>query len=254
MVQSAGGASFATTVGDRTYFTWTQVRGRPLTGTPTYVGVYDHAAGAVTQRTRVAFGRPANDSHCTPALVVDGAGILHVVAGAHARPFGYTRTVNPLDISAWTPVEKVLDSGYWTPKTDRDGVARQTYASLVCGPDDTLHLVFRQKRRERGGRFPLAAYSALSYQTRPPGGSWSKARMLAYPAAGPGYTNFFQKLALDRDGRLYLSFNVYRHDDVPTIYRELRRFRHRMVWWSEDGGSWKFATTETFAQHEAPAD
>lgn len=78
--------------------------------------------------------------------------------------------------------------------------------------------------------------------------------MLAYPAAGPGYTNFFQKLALDRDGRLYLSFNVYRHDDVPTIYRELRRFRHRMVWWSEDGGSWKFATTETFAQHEAPAD
>jgi hypothetical protein len=254
MIQSVGGTSFATTVGDKTYFTWTQVRSVLTLGTPTYVGVYDHASGTVTQRIRAAWGHPINDSHCTPALAIDSTGILHLIAGAHGRPFRYTRSARPLDISAWTPEVKVLDSGYWTTETDADGVGKQTYASLVCGADDTLHLVFRQTRRSRGGPFPYQSYHALSYQTRPPGGGWSKARVLAYASDSPEYTNYYQKLTLDRGGRLYLSFNVYRHVDTPLIYRELRRFRYRMVWWSDDGASWEFATTHTMSERAAPAD
>jgi hypothetical protein len=254
MIQSVGGTSFATTVGDKTYFTWTQVRSVLTLGTPTYVGVYDHASGTVTQRIRAAWGHPINDSHCTPAMAIDSTGIIHLVAGAHGRPFRYTHSVRPLDISEWAPEEQVLTSGYWTTETDGDGDGKQTYASLVCGLDDTLHLVFRQTRRSRSGPFPLMGYHALSYQARPTGGGWSKARMLAYASDGPEYTNYYQKLTLDRGGRLYLSFNVYRHVDSPLIYRELRRFRYRMVWQSDDGVSWQFATTADFAGRETPAD
>ena len=253
MIQSVGGTSFATTVGDKTFFTWTQVRNKRTKGTPTYVGVYDHNTGTVTTRVLAVFAHPVNDSHCTPALVIDSTGILHLVAGAHGRPFRYTHSVRPLDIGAWTPDVSVLDSGYWTTKTDRDGLGMQTYASLVCGPDDTLHLVFRQTRRLRNGPFPLQGYYGLSYQARPAGGQWSKARLLAYPAGG-GYTNFYQKLTMDREGRQYLSFNIYRHSDTQTIYRQLHRFRYRMVWSSEDGRSWQLATTESFAQHAWPVD
>ena len=206
------------------------------------MGVYDHATGAVTKRVRAAFGHPVNDSHCTPALVIDSTGILHLIAGAHGRPFRYTHSQRPLDISTWTPETIVLDSGYWDSTTDHNGIGKQTYASLVCDSDDTLHLVFRQTRRFRTGRFPQKGYHGLCYQTRPAGGEWSKPLMLAYPAAGDTYANFYQKLTRDRDGRLYLSFNIYRGSDVPTIYRQLRRFRYRMVWWSEDGKSWQFAT------------
>lgn len=252
MIQSVGDTSFATTVGEKTYFTWTQVRDTRTLGTPTYVGVYDHSSGKVVKRVRAVFGHPVNDSHCTPALAIDSRGFLHLIAGAHGRPFRYTRSVRPLDIRAWTREVKVLDSGYWTPETDRDGVGKQTYASLVCGPDDTLHLVFRQMRRFRGGLFALRGYSALCYQKKPAGGSWSKVRMLAYPAPGSGYTNYYQKLTADRDGRLYLSFNVYHHSDTAALYRVLRRFRYRMVWSSSDGRAWQFATTESMASHAAP--
>lgn len=53
---------------------------------------------------------------------------------------------------------------------------------------------------------------------------------------------------MDRGGRLYLSFNVYRHVDTPPIYRALRRFRYRMLWWSDDGHAWEFATTQSMAE------
>lgn len=98
MVRSVGGTSFATTVGEKTYFTWTQVRSLPTLGTPTYVGVYDHASGTVTQRVRAAYGHPINDNHCTPAMTIDSRGYIHLVTGAHNRPFRYTRSVRPYDI------------------------------------------------------------------------------------------------------------------------------------------------------------
>ena len=183
-----------------------------------------------------------------------GRGYIHLVAGAHHRPFRYTRSVRPLDISEWKPEVKVLDSGFWTEDTDSDGEAKQTYASLVCGADDTLHLVFRQMRRSKTGLFPLVAYFALSYQKRPLGEPWSKARLLAYSAAGGGYVNYYHKLTADRNGRLYLSFNVYRHRDTAKLYRVLRRFRYRMVWSSADGRAWEFATTEAMARSAAPLE
>jgi tRNA(Arg) A34 adenosine deaminase TadA len=247
MIQSAGATSFATSVGSKTYFTWAQVRDAPTKGTPTYVGVFDRVSRKVCARRCVAYGHPVNDSHCTPAMVIDSRGYLHVVVGAHGRPFRYTRSRRPLDVTEWTDDVKVLDSGFWTPTTDSDGEGRQTYASLVCGHDDTLHLVFRQARLSRTGLFPNVGYHALSYQKKPPGNPWSSARLLAYPAGGSGYTNYFQKLTTDRDGRLYLSFNFYRHRGVPKIYRVIRRFRLRMVWSSTDGGTWRFATSAAMA-------
>jgi tRNA(Arg) A34 adenosine deaminase TadA len=100
----------------------------------------------------------------------------------------------------------------------------------------------------------LVGYFALSYQKRPLDEPWSKARMLAYPAAGGGYVNYYHKLTADRNGRLYLSFNVYRHRDTAKLYRVLRRFRYRMVWSSPDGGLWELATTESMALNAAPLE
>ena len=253
MIQCAGGSSFAVTDGELKHFVYSTVA--PLTArtTPTYVATYDHATGTVGPSTYVGGSVQSNDAHNTPGICIDSAGYLHVVTGAHSGPCKYARSLAPHSSSLWTPPVSVCKSGYRTRYTDADGRGIQAYVSLVCGPDDTLHLVTRQTRRNVDQYYRGHGYLALSYQRLPRGGVWSKPQPLVIPPQ-PNYSMYYQKLSIDRLGRLFLTAS-YTDPTDPDSVRLYRRYHHRMVLMSGDAGAtWDFATTADFAAGiEAPA-
>jgi hypothetical protein len=247
MIQAAGGASFAATSGSTSFIVWTEVAARKACGSPTFVAAFDRISGALGRPVRVALSHPPNDVHTTPGICLDSQGYLHVVTGAHNRPFRYTRSVRPLDTTAWTRPQPVLRSGFRDGTSDRDGKGRQTYLSLVCLPDDTLVVVSRQLRAGVDRVFRGQRYHVLCLQTKPAGRAWSAARRLVFHKFRPGYAIFYQKLAVDRVGRLFLSLTWC----DPHRYRPAQRPRHRydrrMVLVSDDGAAcWRFATTGDF--------
>ena len=159
------------------------------------------------------------------------------------------RSLRPHSIGAgFTKPVKVLTRGFKTAQTDGDGAGRQTYLSFVCAPDGTLYIAFRQWRRHVDSFFGGWAYGALCVQKRPPGGVWSR----AYPVVIPpktGYVNYYQKLAVDRRGRLYLSLSCWTGPSSAELTRATSsvRYQDRMVLTSTDGVNWRFATTADLA-------
>lgn len=253
MIQCAGGSSFAVTDGERTHFVYSTVAPTTAKTTPTYVATYDHATGTVGPSTYVGGSAPGNDAHNTPGICSDSAGYLHVVTGAHNSPCQYARSLVPHSSSLWTPASAVCTSGYRTSTTDKDGRGIQAYVSLVCGPDDALHLVTRQTRRDIDGYYRGHGYMALSAQRLPRGGVWSKPRPVVIPAQA-SYSIYYQKLTIDHLGRLFLAASYYTSND-PESTRVYRRYHHRMVLISEDGGgTWRFATTADFVAGIAQPD
>ncbi len=216
MTQAAGGASFAATSGSTSYIVWTEVASATANGSPTFVATLDRAGGRLSPPVRVAASHPANDAHATPGICLDSEGYLHVVTGAHQRPFLYTRSVRPSDGSAWTRPRPVLTSGFRTAPADAHGSGRQTYLSLACLPDDRLVVVFRQQRAGVDRIFAGGRYDALCVQTKARDGGWSPARRLVCHKTSPGYAIFYHKLAVDRTGRLFLSLNWCRPERLPS--------------------------------------
>jgi len=245
MIPCCGGASFAVTDDDRSFFVYSTVVPIGHATTPTYAATYDHSSNTVSRSVLVAAARPANDAHNTSGICMDSAGILHVVTGAHNWAFRYAHSLKPRSTAAWTRHVPVLTSGYRDGTTDADGRGRQTYLSLVCGRDDVIHIVSRQTRRNVGLYYRGSTYLALVHQELRSGHRWSVPTFVVVPPAS-GYSNYYHKLAVDRLGRLFVSCSYFsRRDPVETC--EERRFHHRMVLISEDGGaSWRFATTADF--------
>ena len=249
MIQAAGGASFAATAGATSFIVWTEVAAANATSSPTYVAALDRTTGGLSRPVMVGRASPANDDHDTPGICLDGQGYVHVIIGAHSRPFRYTRSVRPLDLSAWTLPRPTLTSGFRRPGTDADGLGRQTYVSFVCLPDDTLVLVFRQDRAGVDRDFAGRSYCALSLQIKPRDGDWSPSRRLVQRRDRPGYAIYYQKLAVDRLGRLFLSLSVCDPHAYPPAVRDRHRYHHRMVVISDDAGrSWRFAALQDYAE------
>lgn len=245
MIQCAGGSSFAVTDGELTHFVYCTIAPTTAHTTPTFAATYDHATGTVGPSTYVGGSVRGNDAHNTPGICSDSAGYLHVVTGAHGGPCKYARSLAPHSTSLWTPASAVCASGYRTRTTDMDGRGAQAYVSLVCGPDDTLHLVTRQTRRDVDKYYRGDGYMTLSYQRLRRGGVWSKPRPLVVPPA-PGYSMYYQKLSIDHFGRLFLTASYKNPSDLAST-RLYRRYHHRMVLISDDGGgTWRFATTADF--------
>ena len=247
LLQVAGGASFAVTRGETSFFVYSTVVPRGTTATPTYVAAYHESSNSVSESRRVAKSRPANDLHCTPGIVADSRGTLHVATGAHGWPFRYVRSTVPYSLASWTRPINVISSGYRTRKTDRDGDGKQTYLSMVCAPDGTVHIVCRQVRRAVDGHFGGRAYDGLVHTALAPGASAFSTPDLVVVPPQTGYSLYYQKLTCDQLGRLFVSCSYFSRRDPPAT-RAFRRFHHRMVLISEDGGaSWRFAATADFA-------
>ena len=148
----------------------------------------------------IAKSRPANDLHCTPGIVADGAGTLHVATGAHGWPMRYVRSTAPYSIASWTRPVNVIKSGYRTRTTDTDGDGKQTYLSMVCAPDGTVHIVSRQVRLGVDGHFAGKSYDALVHTSLAPGQStWSTPHLIVVPPQS-GYSQYYQKLTVDQLG------------------------------------------------------
>lgn len=251
MIQAAGGASFAATVGTTTYITWAEVAAPDAGASPIFVAAYDHTTGTVGAAQEVEQARPVNDDHCTPGIVADSQGGLHVVSGSHNASFIYTHTATPADLATWSqPVPMLLDGYRIAGKSPR---GRQTYVSLVCTPTDRLVVAFRQWRRGVDADFHGQAYEALCVQWLDPGGTWTEPLRLALCSRNRGYAQYYQKMSIDRRGRIFLSLSYFRPKDWPVEERAANRYHHRMILMSEDGGeTWRFATLEDFAGGVTP--
>ena len=121
---------------------------------------------------------------------------------------------------------------------------RQTYIGLVCGPDDTLHLVFRMWRSGTEP-FPHSSHATLAYQRKRPGKGWEEPRVLVV-APFSEYSIFYHRLSIDRAGRLFLSYDYW---STFWFYRTDHRGRRRALMMSPDGGDeWKLVASEDFEQ------
>ncbi len=274
--QHSGASSFAVThhspAAGRplTHFVWGEVTASKADpGSPMYAATYDPQSGSVQGVTLIGHASVRDDMHCAPGICVDSRGHLHVVFGAHHTPMRYTVSLQPDVVTGgWSPAVDVLGSGYRTETTDADGLGRQTYASLVCDDQDTLHLVFRQYRRGVDAYLSGGGYMALAHQRRPAAAAgqpptaavWEAPRLLVVPAAG-GYTLYYHKLTIDHGGRLFVSANSMsgaewsRQRALVRIWRLRGRrgprpgyYLHRFVLMSDDHGlSWRLAGSADLA-------
>ncbi|MFA4966035.1 MAG: BNR-4 repeat-containing protein, partial [Thermoleophilia bacterium] len=252
----SGGASFAVTHGESTWFVWPGTAARDAPGVPQYVSRYDHLSGAVDEPLLLTRTPPANDPHNTPGICLDSQGYLHVVGGTHGTAVPYLRSLSPYSSDGgWTPPEPVLSEGYTTGEDPPRSLGRQTYDSFVCDSQDTLHLVTRQARRGVDAAFEGRYYAALIHQSRPAGASWGAPTLIVVPPAR-GYSVYYHKLALDHRDRLFLSCS---YTGGETMWADRARaaglsvlgraqpwrgtYRRRLLLVSEDhGASWRFAT------------
>ncbi len=212
--------------GSKVHVTWGEATEPAVTvpGVPTYVATYDRDSGILSEPALVGYGPPANDVHNTPSITMDSQGYLHVLVGTHGSTFLYARSLAPNDAgSGWTEPEPL------------GADLRQTYVGFVCGPDDTLHVVFRLWNSDTT-YFPASLYASLSYMEKKPGEPWSAPRPLVVSAFSE-YSVFYHRLTIDRKGSLFLSYDYW-----PTywFYRTDRRETRRALMTSSSGGTdWK---------------
>jgi len=135
-------------------------------GVPTFAATYYRETATLSAPALVGYGPPANDVHNTPSITMDSKGYLHVLVGTHGRPFQYARSLAPNSAAdGWTPAEYIGPG------------LRQTYVGMVCGQDDTVHIVFRLWRDDTA-YFPASHYATLGYMRKPVDGPWSEPRPL----------------------------------------------------------------------------
>lgn len=215
--------------GGKVHLVWAEATepGESVPGVPTYAVTYDRATGKLGRPRLVGYGAPPNDVHNSPSITIDSQGYLHVLTGTHNRPFQYTRSLQPNDASGgWTPAEPVGQD------------LAQTYIGLVCGPDDTLHLVYRLWRKNEPP-YPDSHHMSLAYSRKRPGRPWEEPRLLVLPPFSE-YSVYYHRLTIDRRGRLFLSYDYW---STLWFYRNDHWGKRRSVLMSPDGGeTWKLAT------------
>ncbi|MDQ1257069.1 MAG: hypothetical protein QG656_1670 [Candidatus Hydrogenedentes bacterium] len=227
----SGLANAVVSRGSKVHVVWAEATDpeEKVPGVPTYVADYDRETGTMGKPVLVGYGAPANDVHNRPSITMDSQGYLHVLTGTHGKPFHYARSLSPNDAYAgWTEAEPV---GEGLP---------QTYIGLVCGSDDTLHLVYRLWRNDLD-RFPSGAlFATLAYQRKRPGEAWESPRILIVPSFSE-YSIFYHRLTIDRKGRLCLSYDYW---STYWFYRTDHFGNRRAVMTSSDAGeTWKLLET-----------
>ena len=244
--QHSGGPPALATKEGRTHVIWGQAIETDAPGVPTFITTVDHATRRVSPHVFLGHAPPINDVHNVPAACFDSTGTIHIVTGAHGDNFTYRHSLKPNDTqSGFTKAVNTLNAGYVDKNSDADGRGRQTYCSLVCDDEDTLHIAYRQWRcgvdRDHGG----ANYAALSIQSKPEGKPWGPARPMVVPPVA-GYSIYYHKLTIAPDSSLWLSYSYYTADvGYQSQFPEL--YNNRAVIVSKDRGkTWKLAESKDF--------
>ncbi len=213
--------------GDLIHVAWGEATdpAEEVPGVPTFVATWDRDTETLSEPALIGYGPPPNDVHNSPSITMDSEGTPHVLIGTHGRPFQYSRPL--ADGTGWTD-----------PVLAGEGL-RQTYIGFVCDPDHTLHVVFRLW--QTGEPFPLAGHATLAYQRKRPGEPWEEPRILVR-APFSEYSIFYHRLTIDRDGRLFLSYDYW---STHWFYRNDHVGNRRGLLMSPDGGdSWALASNE----------
>ena len=230
LASHSGIPSSAVSRGDKVHVVWAEATepAEKVPGVPTFVVTYDRATGQLGQPALVGYGAPPNDIHNSPSITMDSQGYLHVLAGTHGRPFQYARSLKPNDASGgWTEAEPVGPD------------LSQTYIGFVCGPDDTLHLTYRLWHRNEQPH-PRSHYASLAYSRKRPGQPWEAPRVLVVPPFSE-YSVYYHRLTIDRQGRLFLSYDYW---STLWFYRNDHFGRRRSLLTSPDGGqTWQLVTS-----------
>lgn len=261
--QHSGNSSFSVTRGRKTHFVWIGINPEPEEdATLTWAATFDHRTNTVGDKVLLGKTSPRNDTHNRPGIVMDSSGYLHVVLGSHGREFLYTRSLKRNEIySGWTEPRPILFTGHLDHRIPEEGErGAQTYVSLGIDSKDTLHLVFRQARRNVDELFDFAgadvnaqnSYMTLSYQRKKKGEEWEDARILVVPEVFL-YAIYQQSIEIDRQDRIFLSL-VYVDRDIRDRFGD-DRFQKPMLMMSDDGGdNWRLVETRDFEEGVLPRE
>jgi hypothetical protein len=245
MSRHSGNPSFAVSADTKTFFVYAETTDTDyVPGVPTYIAAFDPVKNEVTDRIHIGYGYPPNDGHNSPGIVRDSKGYLHTLTGSHGEDFFYSRSVEPDTLTAgMTKPVPSLETGWAQHGTER---GRQCYLSFVCSADDSLHTVFRQWIMGTQPWFKETHFGALSHHTKSPGMPWDAHTQILVVPPVDGYVIHDQNLAIDRRGRLFVSYS-YRSDQ-GLYYDSMPGYYHfKAVLMSPDGGkNWRLATTDDF--------
>jgi hypothetical protein len=178
----------------------------------TMIATFDRQSQSWSEPVHVGDGE---DNHGGPALTCDSRGFLHVVFGPHSgEPFQHCRSAEPNDSSEWVQLP-------------RFGL-HPTYPSLVCDPEDTLHVIYR------GGKQTRQPFH-LVYQRKRQDGQWSEPVALAKcPDEWKGYTHYHASLTISQSGALHAAFNLY-YSGRAKLAGHLMSVDHGKSWQALDG-------------------
>jgi hypothetical protein len=191
--------------GDALYIGWLDSAPTPGGQARVMLGVRHIATGERLAQFQLGEGV---DNHCGPALTFDPGGRLHCIVGAHSGAFQYRYADDPSKPEAWSDAQ---------PLGPRD-----TYPSLVCDAEGTLHLA----HREAADRWQLW------YRRKPKGSEWEAPTSLAISPV-PGYNHHMHSLTVAPDGTLHLTFQFYYADTGSAADGYARAFVYLR---SVDGG------------------
>ena len=241
---SGGGNTFLTIDGEThiVYIDMNDITPREF-GTKQYYTRYDHKTGEFSDHVYLGFTTSPylhTDAHNGPAITVDSDGVLHVVLGSHGRAHKYTYSTDKG--RTWSPAEDI--------KSQYGG----SYVALITDNDDTMHFISRLN----GGELPLIY--TLHHLRKEKGTDWVDHGRIILPDR-LGYNIFYHNLTIDRTGRLFLSYSYYvawLSDKEKEEYRQRwstnpdpdeRLYAHDTAMLiSEDGKSWRLATTQDFIE------
>jgi hypothetical protein len=136
------------------------------------------------------------DNHCGASLVMQDAGRLHVIAGAHHQAFIHRFSSSPADPHAWSLPHAVGKLA--------------TYPSTAIDPENRyLHLAYRSSSDPW-----TLVYQRAELSADPP--VWSKGIRTLLRAPSKGYCYWTNSLAITPDGTLHLLAEFYKQHISPA--------------------------------------
>ena len=186
-------------------------------GVPTFIVSYDIPAGTVSKPVFLGCGGGFVDGHNWPAITVDGKGYLHVIINGHHNPVNYTRSIKPLDISAWTPPVYIRDGKDVKPEAR----PHLSYATLNCDRAGNLYCVHRSTTGYYNNH--LALYRMT------PEGVWSEEQTLVTPFKFM-YSVWGHKMMYD-PGSDRLCFTFYGQSSMKQLSRD--QYEFDVFYWPE---------------------
>lgn len=156
-------------------------------------------------------GRP--NAHNQPTLAIDKDGFLHAIVGGHSSELQYFKSTTANSSAAWSlPVSIGTQVPPSSTTTYEDSY---TYASMVLDGKNRPHVFARWS----GNGSYLNELVHIHRETET--GRWLEQQELLIPDR-VGYTNWYNKVAVDRWGRLFVSYWYYPAD---LFVNEAERFK-----------------------------